>query len=129
MSRVVRSPWLVVLALIGLCSAPFLYAACARTTSSISAAAPTFPQQQPPQPSPVELQDSVLLAGLDAKALTAVGLSAQAASSFVGEFRDDCAQNLAALTTAESNMATAQVASDALRRKIQSGKGSQEDVT
>jgi len=127
MSRAARSPWLLALTVAIPLGASAWYASCARTTTSLSAAAPNA--MQLPAPGAEAVEGAMLLAGLDARALTAVGLAAQSAAGFVDEFRDEYATQASALDQAESRMAAARVSSDALRRKIQSGKGSPEDVT
>ena len=129
MSRVVRSPWLVALILSLLLGAPLWYASCMRTNKSLVAAAPAMPLQQPPAVPSTDVQDAMLRAGFDAKALTAVGLSANGTSAFVDAFRDAYGNQAAALDQADASFAAARVASDALRREIESGKGSAEDVT
>ena len=130
MSRVVRSPWLVVVILACLLGGPLWYASCMRMNTSLAASPPTVPtQQHPPGPFAVELQDAMLLAGFDVKALTAVGVSANLLPSFIAAFRDTYASQAATLDQADAAFSTARVTSDALRRTIESGKGTQEDVT
>jgi len=129
MSRVVRSPWLVTLVLVFLLGAPLWYASCMRTNSSLAATPPFMPTQQPPTITAVELTDGMLRAGFDAKALTAVGLTSNGVAAFITAYRDSLATQLAAIDAADTSFDAARVASDALRRKIESGKGSGEDVT
>lgn len=92
MSRAVRSPWLVALVVAFLLGAPLWYASCMRTNASLAASPPRMPavpmQQPPPPQSPAtDLTDALLRSGFDAKALTAVGLSANGAAAFVAAFR------------------------------------------
>lgn len=125
MSHVARSQWLVALSIVGLIGGSVAYVSCARTNTAIASTAPTVPAIA----SPTDVLDGMYLAGLDPEALCAVGVSAQGMGAFVSEFRDDYMLHATELTQAETRIAEAQVASDALRRRIQSGKGSQEDVT
>jgi hypothetical protein len=127
MSRVARSPWLLVFFVALLLGAPIVYTSCARTNTALASLSPATPSIA--APSSTEVLDAMYLAGLDPKALCAVGVSAQSIAAFVAEFRDDYLLHGSELTQAEAAIATAQVSSDALRRKIQSGKGSPEDVT
>ena len=129
MSRVAHSPWPVAALLAVLIGAPLWYASCMRTNASLAASPPSMLQGHPPLNPTDELEGALLLAGLDARALTSVGVSAQSLTAFVDRFRDAYATAEAALDQAETRMASARVASDALLRKIQSGKGSPEDVS
>ncbi len=133
MSRVVRSPWLVVLVVAALLGAPLWYASCMRTNASLAASPPPMPavsmQQPPPQNPATDLTDALLRAGFDAKSLAAVGLSANGAAAFVAAFRSAYANQSAVFDAADTAYSAARVSSDALRRKIESGKGSAEDVT
>ncbi len=92
---------------------------------------PAVPMQQPPPPQnpATDLTDALLRVGFDAKALTAVGLSANGAAAFVAAFRGSCAIQAVVVDQADTAYSAARVSSDALRRKIESGKGSAEDVT
>jgi hypothetical protein len=131
MIRVARSPLFLVVIFAVLVGGPLWYASCARTNSALAATSPSpMPMQGQGQPmAPDEVEGAMLLAGLDAKALTAVGLSQQSIAAFVDDFRSSYTIQAPALVQAEARMAAARVASDALRRKIQSGKASEEDVT
>lgn len=130
MTRVARSPMFLALLLVVLLGIPLWYASCMRTNTSLAAASPPSPLQgQLPQNSAAELEGAMLLAGLDPRALTAVGVAAQSMSAFVDAVRDAFAVHGADLTQAEARISAARVSSDALRRKIQGGKGEPEDVT
>lgn len=128
MSRVARSPWFLVLALTGFVAGPLLYGACARTHTAVASASPKPGLDGSPLES-AELDSVLRMSGLDARALTAVGVSANGVAALVDEVRDALATHGAALVTSEESMEHAQVASDALRRKIQGGHASPEDVT
>jgi hypothetical protein len=130
MSRVVRSPWLLVVFVALLFGAPLWFACMRSTNTSLAATPPMMPmsQQQPPVSS-TDLTDAMLRGGFDAKALTAIGLSANGVASFVNAFRDAYATQAPVVNAADTAFDSARVSSDALRRKIESGKGSGEDVT
>src|SRR5687768_2178436 len=55
--------------------------------------------------------------------------SANGVAAFVDAFRDSYANEAATIDQLDASFASARVASDSLRRKIESGKGSAEDVT
>ncbi len=130
MSRVVRSPWLLVVLIASLLGASLWYASCMRLNESLAAAPPKAPTQQHPPPlSATDLTDALLRTGFDAKALTAVGLAANNVTAFVAAFRDAYVNQAAGIDAADAAMDSARVSSDALRRKIESGKGSAEDVS
>lgn len=127
MSRVARSPWFVVLGLTCLLAGPLLYGACARTNTSLASA--SAPRLDGEPSAADELGSALFMAGIDARALTAVGVSANAVGALIDDVREAHATHGAALLVAEESMAQARVASDALRRKIQGGTASPEDVT
>jgi hypothetical protein len=78
---------------------------------------------------PADLEVALIRAGLDPDALAAAGLNANQTTSAVGAFK--AAMNLepTRLANADAAYAAARVSSDSLRRLIQSGKGTSEDVT
>ena len=127
MPRLARSPWFAVTCLALLIAAPLIYASCARTNTAIASTAPAAAAFAPP--TSTETLNAMLLAGLDASSICAVGVAPQGMAAFAAEFRDDFAQHGVELTQAELRLADSQTASDALRRRIQSGKGTAEDMT
>jgi hypothetical protein len=76
-----------------------------------------------------DLEVSTIRAGLDAKALAAAGVSAQATTSLVQALNTYLLAHPADLSAADTGYANARRESDRLQRLIQSGQGSAEDVT
>lgn len=75
-----------------------------------------------------DLAVDLIRAGLDTKSLAAAGLSANAATSLAGATNTYLANNPSALTAADAAYGAARRETDRLKRLIESGKGSQEDV-
>ena len=77
----------------------------------------------------LELGDALLSAGLGAPALTAAGLSEGQVTALVGRARSHLEGHIQELRDAEQSITSAQTTYDALRRRIESGFGSQGDVS
>jgi len=75
-----------------------------------------------------DLEVDLIRAGLDAKALAAAGLSANTATVLAQATITHLAANPTALAAADTAYATARRESDRLKRRIESGTGSGEDV-
>lgn len=71
----------------------------------------------------------MIRAGLDADALAAVGVNANGVLSVLQPAADAINNAPSALSTADSAFAAARVETDRLQRLIQSGRGTQEDVS
>jgi hypothetical protein len=76
-----------------------------------------------------DLEVNAIRAGLDAKALAAAGVSAQATSTIVTNINAYLLDHGNDLSLADSAYAGARTESDRLQRKIQSGQGSQEEIS
>lgn len=76
-----------------------------------------------------DLASTLIRAGLDPEALAAAGVSSNQAAAVVDDFGEAMSAEPTRLSAADASHAAAKVASDQLRRLIQSGRGSQEDVT
>jgi hypothetical protein len=75
-----------------------------------------------------DLDVKLIRAGLDAGALSAAGVSANAATALVSAANAHLTDHAAALPNADTAFTTARRESDRLKRLIESGHGSQEDV-
>jgi hypothetical protein len=91
-----------------------------------SAAVSVRPDFEPP--TNVELADALLSSGLGAPALTAAGLSGPQITTLVGRARTHLEAHIQELRDAEEQIIAAQTTYDSLRRRIESGFGSQGDV-
>lgn len=80
-------------------------------------------------PTAAELEVSLLRARLGPEALTAAVLSVSNATAVVGDLRTYMTNNPSVLDSADASYASAKQSVDQLRRMIQSGLGTAEDVT
>lgn len=94
----------------------------------IRAPKPALLQGQPPAHA-ANLEVSAIRAGLDAKALAAAGTSAQTTPTVVSAVNTYLLAHPADLSAADEAHGTARREVDRLQRLIQSGKGTQQDVT
>lgn len=81
------------------------------------------------EPNAAELTDALMRAGLGPEALTAAGTSASDAAIVVTGAREYLIANPGALSLADSDFSSAKQSVDQLKRLIQSGQGTAEDVT
>jgi len=84
--------------------------------------------QNPPAAVVSDLDVRLIRAGLDAKALAAAGVSANAATALVSAANAHLTDHTAALPNADAAFAAARRETDRLKRLIESGHGAQEDV-
>ena len=77
---------------------------------------------------PADFQVKLLRSGLGADALAAAGISSGSVTAILQGAADQLNANPTSLTTADTGHAAAQVESDRLRSKIQSGLASQEEI-
>ncbi|MGK2922184.1 MAG: hypothetical protein ACSLE4_05265 [Methyloceanibacter sp.] len=77
---------------------------------------------------PPNFQVKLLRAGLGAEALATAGISSGSVSGMLQAAADELNAHPNDLTAADSNLASARVESDRLRRRIQSGLASQEGI-
>ncbi|MEE8154581.1 MAG: hypothetical protein V3T53_06425 [Phycisphaerales bacterium] len=80
------------------------------------------------EPTASELTVALMRAGLGPEALTAAGASASAAATVVNDAREYMIANPAALSLADTSYASARQSVDQLKRLIQSGQGTDEDL-
>lgn len=85
--------------------------------------------QGPPQVHAANLEVATIRAGLDAKALAAAGMSAPGVSPLVSAVNTYLLAHPADLSSADEAYGNARREVDRLQRLIQSGQGTQEDVT
>jgi hypothetical protein len=76
-----------------------------------------------------DLEVNTIRAGLDAKALAAAGVSAQSTATIITNVNAYLVDHGTDLSLADNTYASARTESDRLQRKIQSGQGTQEDVS
>jgi hypothetical protein len=121
MTRLVKSPITMFSFILLLALVPLVWKYAA--PSAVSAALATSPILTD------DVDTALIRAGLDPQALAAVGVSANAVSGIVASFRDAMELEPVRLSTADTQYSAARVESDRLRRLIESGKGSAQDVT
>ena len=80
------------------------------------------------EPTASELTVALMRAGLGPEALTAAGASASDAATVVNEARAYMTANPGALSLADTNYASAKQSVDQLKRLIQSGQGTDQDL-
>jgi len=81
-----------------------------------------------PAPADSPLATLMIRLGLDAPALTAAGVTSGTVASVVSAVESELAQEPDAVADADAAFASARIAEDNLRRKIQSGRASSEEV-
>jgi hypothetical protein len=79
-------------------------------------------------PLPTDFQSKLIMASLDPRSLAAAGVAQQSVLSTLQAAADRMNAAPSALEISETSGAAARVAADALARKIQSGKASQEEI-
>ena len=90
---------------------------------------PDSEEGPPPRPDP-DLVEALLRSGLDADALAAAGVTADAdATEVVDDVKAHLVTGLTDLRDADSDYATQRNLVDSLRRKVRSGLASQEEIT
>lgn len=80
-------------------------------------------------PTAAELEVALLRAGLGPEALTAAGLSGSNATTVVGDLRTYMTSNAGVLDSADASYASAKQSVDQLKRLIQSGQATNDDLT
>jgi len=81
-----------------------------------------------PEPTPGELATALTRAGLDAEALAAAGVAPNAVATVVGNVAEHMTDNPGALELADTAYTAARRQRDQLKRTIQSGRASQEQL-
>jgi hypothetical protein len=81
-----------------------------------------------PEPTPAQLATALVRAGLDPEALAAAGVSPSAIDTVVGDVVDHMTANPGSLELADSAYAAARQERDQLKRVIQSGRATQEQI-
>ena len=81
-----------------------------------------------PEPTAAQLASALIRAGLDAESLTAAGVLPNAVATVVGDVADYMTEHPAALELADADYASARQERDQLKRTIQSGRATQEQV-
>jgi hypothetical protein len=121
MTRLVRKPATLLSLVLLLAIVPLVWKYAAPTAASAALAT-----------SPIltdDLDTALIRAGLDPQALAAVGVSSNAISGLISSFRTAMEAEPTRLSTADTQYDTARVESDRLRRLIESGRGSTQDVS
>jgi hypothetical protein len=81
-----------------------------------------------PEPTPAQLATALVRAGLDPEALAAVGVSPSVINTVVGDVAEHMTDNPGSLELADTAYAAARQERDQLKRVIQSGRATQDQV-